>query len=78
MYAVTLWDDHFEEAVKLVRRELSVPGIAHSQDYLMSLGRLHGIGPLVMKTAAASLGIVTEKKIHSVTRRKRTYWRFPD
>jgi len=61
-----------------VRREfVAVPGMIESQEYLLSRGRVSGIGPKVMKKAAAKLGIVFERHVYPDTGFIRTYWRLP-
>ncbi len=70
--------DKLERAVELLRFEL-VPasGNIESQAYLLNCGRAEGIGPRVMKLAAAKLGIIFERHIHPDTQHARTYWRLP-
>jgi len=59
-----IWANHLAEAIALVRRELvAVPGMIESQEYLLSRGRISGIGPKVMKQAASKLGIVFERHV---------------
>jgi hypothetical protein len=73
-----IWAKHFDEAVALVRRELvAVPGMIQSQEDLLSRGRISGIGPKVMKEAAAKLGIVFEWHVCPDTGFIRTYWKLP-
>jgi hypothetical protein len=52
-----LWAKHCEEAVELLLCELTAaPGMIEPQEDLLSSGRIDGIGPKVMKRAAAKLG----------------------
>jgi hypothetical protein len=52
-------------------------GVSHSQDYHMSCGRLKGIGPKVMKQAAAKIAIVFERRVQPGMRLTRTYSTVP-
>jgi len=73
-----LWSKHLEEAIELLLCELTaVPDMIESQEDLLSCGRVHGIGPRVMKRAAAKIGIVFERQIHPARGGLRTYWRLP-
>jgi hypothetical protein len=73
-----MWAKHLEEAVDLLRSELVAgPGLIESQEYFMSRGRINGIGPKVMKEAAAKLGIEVEQRVNPDTGRRRTYWKLP-
>ena len=59
-----LWAKHCEEAVELLLCELTAaPGMIEPQEDLLSSGRIDGIGPKVMKRAAAKLGIVFERQV---------------
>lgn len=67
-----------EEAVDLLLCELTaVPDMTEPQEDILSSGRIHGIGPKVMKRAAAKIGIVFERQVHPDMRGLRTYWRLP-
>ena len=67
-----------EEAVDLLLCELTaVPDMTESQENILSCGRIHGIGPKVMKRAAAKIGIVFERQVHPDMGGLRTYWRLP-
>jgi hypothetical protein len=67
-----------EVLVELLRGELVAgAGLIESQEYFMSGGRINGIGPKVMKRAAAKLGIVLEQHVNPDTGRTRTYWKLP-
>jgi hypothetical protein len=69
---------HLEEAVELLRSELvAVPGMIESQEDLLSRGRINGIGPRVMKRAAAKLGVGFERHVYPDTGFVRTYWKLP-
>jgi len=73
-----IWAKHLEEAIQLLRVELvPMPGMIESQEYLLSRGRINGIGPKVMKRAAAKLKIVFEHRVYPGTGRARIYWRLP-
>jgi len=70
---------HLEDAVELVLCELTAaPGMIESQEDILSIGRINGIGPKVMKRAAATLGIVFERHAHQGMGGSRTYWRLPE
>ena len=72
------WAKHLEQAVELLLCELiAAPGMIEPQENLLSCGRINGIGPKVMKRAAAKLGIVFERHIHPDMGASRTYWRLP-
>ncbi|HWY53638.1 MAG TPA: hypothetical protein VNZ03_04200 [Terriglobales bacterium] len=67
-----------EEAVELLLCELTAaPDMIESQEDLLSCGRIHGIGPKLMKRAAAKIGIVFERQAHPDIGGLRTYWRIP-
>ena len=53
------------------------PGMTEAQKELLSCGRVRGIGPKVMKRAAAKIGIVFERQVHRHFGGQRTYWRIP-
>ena len=53
----------------------AMPGMIESQEDLLSCGRVNGIGPKVLKRAAAKIGIVFEKQVPPDMRGPRTYWR---
>jgi hypothetical protein len=73
-----LWAKHLEEAVELLLCELTAaPGMIGPQEDLLSSGRVNGIGPKVMKRAAAKLGIVFERHVRPDMGGLRTYWRLP-
>jgi len=73
-----LWTKHIEEAVELLLCELTAaPDMSEAQEDLLSCGRIHGIGPKVMKRAAAKIGIMFERQAHPNMRVSRTYWRLP-
>ncbi len=73
-----LWAKHLEEAVELLLCELTAaPGMIEPQEDLLSSGRINGIGPKVMKRAAAKLGIVFERHVRPDMGGVRTYWRLP-
>jgi hypothetical protein len=51
------WAKHLEEAVELLLCELTAAlGMIEPQEDLLSCGRISGIGPKVMRRAAAKLG----------------------
>jgi hypothetical protein len=71
-----LWAKHFEEAVELLLCELTAaPGMIEPQEDLLSSGRINGIGPKVMKRAAAKLAIVFERQVRPDMAGLRTYWK---
>jgi hypothetical protein len=73
-----MWAEHLEKAVDLIRQELiPLMGQTESQEYLLSCGRVNGIGPKVMKQAAAKLKILFERRIYPDTGCKRIYWKLP-
>jgi hypothetical protein len=55
----------------------AAPGMIEPQEDLLSSGRINGIGPKVMKRAAAKLGIVFERHVRPDMGGVRTYWRLP-
>jgi hypothetical protein len=70
---------HLTEAVDLLLSELiAAPGMMKSQEDILSRGRMNGIGPKVLKQAAAKLGIVFERHVHPDIGGLRTYWKLPD
>ena len=70
---------HLAEAVEVLFCELTkAPGMIEPQEDLLSRGRINGIGPKVMRQAAAKLGIVFERHVRPDLRRSRTYWRLPN
>ena len=70
---------HLTEAVDLLLCELiAAPDMMESQEHILSRGRINGIGPNVMKRAAAKLGIVFERHPHPDLSVSRTYWRLPE
>jgi hypothetical protein len=70
------WEKHLEAAVELLRNELiAAPGMIEWQEHLLSCGRNNGIGPKMIKQAAAKLGIEFERHVHPNTGRMRTYWK---
>lgn len=72
------WTKHLEEAVELLLCELTAaPDMSEAQEDLLSRGRVHGIGPKVMKRAAAKIGIMFERQVHPEMRVPRTYWKMP-
>jgi hypothetical protein len=72
------WTKHLEEAVELLLCELTAaPDMSEAQEDLLSCGRVHGIGPNVMKRAAAKIGIMFEKQVRPDIRASRIYWRLP-
>jgi hypothetical protein len=72
------WAKHLEQAVELLLCELTAaPDMIESQEELLSCGRVNGIGPKVMKRAAAKIGIVFERHVHRDIGRSGTYWRLP-
>jgi hypothetical protein len=74
-----LRDRHLDDAVDLLLSELTaVPGMIEPQEDLLSRGRINGIGPKVLKRAAAKLGIVLERHVHPDKGGPRTYWRLPE
>jgi hypothetical protein len=73
-----VWAEHFEKAVDLIWEKItSQTGQIESQEYFLSCGRVNGIGPKVMKQAAAKLGIVFERHVNPDTGFDKTYWRLP-
>jgi hypothetical protein len=73
-----LWAKHLENAVELLLCELTAtPGMTEPQEDLLSSGRVNGIGPKMMKRAAAKLGIVFERHVRPDLGRSRTYWKLP-
>jgi hypothetical protein len=69
---------HLEEAIELLLCELTAaPDMSETQEELLSRGRVHGIGPNVMKRAAAKIGIMFERQVHPDMRGSRIYWRLP-
>ena len=70
---------HLAEAIDLLLCELTAaPGMMESQEDILSRGRMNGIGPKVLKQAAAKLGIVFERHVHPDIGGLRTYWKLPD
>jgi hypothetical protein len=73
-----LWAKHLEEAVDLPLCELTAgSGMIEPQEDLLSCGPISGIGPKVMRRAAAKLGIVFERHIRQDLGGPPTYWRLP-
>jgi hypothetical protein len=73
-----LWAKHLEEAVDLPLCELTAgSGMIEPRKDLLSCGRISGIGPKVMRRAAAKLGIVFERHIRQDLGGPPTYWRLP-
>jgi hypothetical protein len=69
------WEKQLEAAVELLHNELiAAPGRVRSELHLLSCGRNNGIGPKMMKQAAAKLGIEFERHVHPNTGCIRTYW----
>ena len=70
---------HLIEAVDLLLCELTAaPDKMEPQEDILSRGRMNGIGPKVLKQAAAKLGIVFERHVRSDIGSSRKYWRLPD
>jgi hypothetical protein len=70
---------HLTEAIDLLLCELiAAPGMMEPQEDILSQGQMNGIGPKVLKQAAAKLGIVFERHAHPDIGGLRTYWRLPD
>jgi hypothetical protein len=70
---------HLKEAIDLLLCELTAaPGMMEPQEDILSCGRVNGIGPKVLKQAAAKIGVVFERHLHPNMRGSRTIWRLPD
>jgi hypothetical protein len=69
---------HLEDAVDLLLCELAAaPDMIEPQEDVLSRGRINGIGPKIMKRAAARLGVVFERHANPKMRALQTYWRLP-